>query len=604
MNISPITLEVLRHAFESVAEQMTATITRSSYSAILKEGKDCSSAIFDVQGRLIAEGANVPIHLNCLSPVLETVLKAYFPLDKFRPGDLIVTNDPYAGGESKGSHHTNDIVAIQPIFWQDNLTGFATVMVHHRDVGGMWPNNNAWNEEIWQEGLRLAPIKLYSGGQLSEQLLSLILNNTRAPYHMRGDLMAQISACTTGVNAMRKLADKYGIDLLVGAAEELMRYSDRRTRAELLSIPNNTYEHEEYILEDGTAGGPYRLKVTIHVKDGELLIDYSGTDPQIKGPTNAPWSATYSATLYAIRCLTDPTIPSNDGCKNAITIQAPKGSLVNCQLPAATFQRMVVCHSLVDLVMGALAPAIPERVMADSCGCIYNDATGINLNSHGRGGDMDHRQKWSDGPSQGGLGARPTQDGVSAMACHVTNVANPPVEVTEIEAPVLIVERALRPDSGGPGKHRGGLGQIYTWKALAHDVRFSWTSQKTVIPPMGLFGGKAGTPNRWVLKQNNVEEQILDKAIGTAELKHSDSVTCEMAGGGGYGNPLERDPKAVQEDVRMGFVSLSSARDDYGVSIHAETFAIQMDETMALRDQLNKNLTTQAPVIPIVHQER
>lgn len=588
MQISPITLEVIRHAFESVAEQMTATITRSSYSAILKEGKDCSSAIFDRNGRLIAEGANVPIHLNCLTPVLETVLLHYFPADKFQPGDLILTNDPYAGGQSRGSHHTNDIVAIQPIFYRNDLLGFATVMVHHRDVGGMWPNNNAWNEEIWQEGLRLEPIKLYSAGQLDEQLLALILNNSRAPYHMRGDMMAQISACYTGIGAMNKLAEKYGLEMLLSAADELMSYSERRTRAELEAIPNGDYQHEELILEDGTAGGPYKLKVTIHVENGSLIVDYSGTDPQIKGPVNAPWSAAYSATLYAIRSLTDPFIPSNDGCNRAVTMYAPPGSLVNCQSPAATFQRMVVCHSLVDLIMGALAPAIPERVMADSCGCIYNDATGINLETHGLGGDMDHRQKWSDGPSQGGLGGHSGLDGVSAMACHVTNVANPPVEVTEIEAPVLILERSLRCDSGGPGKFRGGLGQIYSWRALAHSVRFSWTSQKTAIPPQGVFGGKPGATGKWLLRSDNGKEQPLRYAIGTKELDYGDEVTCLMAGGGGYGDPLERNPQSVLADVRLGLISLENALKDYGVMIDPDQMEIDLEATTRLREGRNK----------------
>ena len=586
MKISPIALEVMRHAFESVAEQMTATITRTSYSAIVKEGKDCSSALFDSRGRLIAEGANVPIHLNCLTPVLETTLTHYFPLASLSPGDVILTNDPYAGGSSKGSHHTNDIVLIRPIFWREQVLGFATIMVHHRDVGGMWPNNNAWNEEIWQEGLRLPPTRLYRGGQLDEQILALILNNTRSPYNMRGDLLAQVSACAAGDNAMRRLADKYGAELLIASAEDLMDYSERRVRAELATIREGSYEHEELILEDGTAGGPYRLKGRIEARNGELLVDYADTDGQIKGPVNAPWSASYSATLYALRCLSDPTIPSNDGCRRPITMRAPEGSLVNCTLPAATFQRMVVCHSLVDLIMGALAPAIPERVMADSCGNIYNDATGINLETHGRGGDTDHRQKWSDGPSQGGLGARATKDGVSAMACHVTNVANPPVEVTEIEAPVLVLERGLRPDSGGPGRYRGGLGQVYSWRALARDVRFSWTSQKTRIPPQGLLKGKPGQCGRWVVTLANSEPRVLERAIGVSNLEHGDTVTCEMAGGGGYGDPFLRDPEKVRQDVMDGLVTLQSARQDYGVVIKdMETCIIDWSATQALRNQ-------------------
>jgi len=584
MNVNPITLEVLRHAFESVAEQMTATVSHASYSDVIKEGKDCSSAIFDQQGRLVAEGANVPIHLGCLTPVLETVLTHFFPVGGLAAGDIILTNDPYAGGGSKGSHHTNDIITIRPVFQDQDLLGFVAIMVHHGDVGGMWPGNGAWNLDIWQEGLRLQPIKLYRAGQLDEQLLTLILNNSRTPYKMRGDLMAQISACATGARALERLAEKYGIELLTASAETLMDYSERQTRSILATIPDGRYEHQEFILEDGTSGGPYRLKVVVEVKGSELVVDYSGTDPQIKGPINAPWSATYSATHYALRSLMDKTIPSNQGCFRPITVVAPEGSLLNCSLPAATYQRMVVCHSVVDLIMGALADAMPDRVMGDSCGCIYNSGTGINLDTHNHGGDVEHRQGWSDCCSHGGLGARASKDGISAMACHVTNVANPPVEVTEIGAPVLILERSLRPDSGGPGQHRGGLGQIYIWKSLAHDVRFSWTSQKTKVPPQGLFGGHPGKTGRWVVSRTGQDDCELDHSIGTAELDYGDTVTCFMAGGGGYGDPLSRDPEAVRQDLLRGLVSPESAQTDYGVVIsEAETCQIDIAATQALR---------------------
>ncbi|MCA9983429.1 MAG: hydantoinase B/oxoprolinase family protein, partial [Anaerolineales bacterium] len=440
----------------------------------------------------------------------------------------------------------------------------------------------------WQEGLRLAPIKLMVGGQLVEPLLALILNNTRSPYHMRGDLMAQLSACQVGVAGMQKLAAKYSLTQLLAVAEALMNYSERRTAAELSQIPNGRYEHEELILEDGVAGGPYRLKVAIQVQDGRLTVDYAGTDGQIKGPINAPWSATYSATLYAIRCLTDPTIPSNDGCNRAITLHAPERSLVNCRLPAATFQRMVVCHSLVDLLLGALAPALPHKVIGDSCGNIYNDATGINLETHGRGGDTDHRQKWSDGPSQGGLGARSFKDGVSAMACHVTNVANPPVEVTEIEAPVLVLERSLRVDSGGAGQFRGGLGQLYRWRGLAHEIRFSWSSQKTAIPPQGVFGGRPGAPGKWLWQPRGEDARPLTASIGTAELAYGDEMTCLLAGGGGYGDPLTRDPAAVAHDVRLGLVSAAAARAEYGVVLLADSCSVDLAATSLLRQEMKK----------------
>jgi N-methylhydantoinase B len=215
--------------------------------------------------------------------------------------------------------------------------------------------------------------------------------------------------------------------------------------------------------------------------------------------------------------------------------------------------------------MGALARAIPEKVMGESCGCIYNSGTGVNCETHNRGGDVEHRQGWSDCCSHGGLGARAHKDGISAMACHVTNVANPPVEVTEIGAPVLILERSLWPDSGGAGQYRGGLGQIYIWKSQAYDVFFSWTSQKTRIPPQGLFGGKPGKSGRWFVRRNGQEEIELKESIGNLQLGYGDTVTCFMAGGGGYGNPLLRDPEAVRQDVVRGLVSIKNAKDEYGV---------------------------------------
>ena len=584
MSVNPITLEVIRHAYEFVAEQMTAKVSQTSYSDVVKEGKDCSSAIFDRQGRLIAEGANVPIHLSCLTPVLDTVLTHYFPADTLVPGDVILTNDPYAGGESRGSHHTNDIISIQPTFWEEKLLGFVALMVHHSDVGGMWPGNSGWNLEIWHEGLRLQPVKLYKAGKLEDQLLTLILNNSRSPYKMRGDLMAQVSACATGVRAVERLAEKYGSELLSASAQELMDYSERQTRAALAAIPDGRYEHEELILEDGTAGGPYRLKVAIDVRGSDVVLDYTGTDCQIKGPVNAPWSATYSATHYTLRCIIAQDIPSNDGCQRPITIIAPEGSLVNSRLPAACYQRMVVCHSLVDLIMGALAPAIPDQVMGDSCGCIYNSGTGINLETHGRGGDVEHRQGWSDCCSHGGLGARAHNDGISAMACHVTNVANPPVEVTENGSPVIILERSLRTDSCGAGQYRGGLGQVYVWKSLANDVLFSWTSQKTRIPPQGLFGGKPGQSGRWVVQRPDGQEFVLEQSIGTLELGFGDTVTCYMAGGGGYGDPFLRDPEAVRQDVLRGLISIERAREEYGVVIQdPKTCEIDLAFTEMLR---------------------
>jgi len=329
-----ILLEVMNNALRSVAEQMSATMVRSSYSTIVKEMMDCSSAIFDSEGRLLAEGANIPIHLNCLGPCLNTVLTKFFSREQMHPGDIILTNHPYAGGESLGSHHTKDIIMIAPIFYEDaELVGFSVTMLHHRDIGGTW-TGDSWTVEIWQEGLLVEPVKLYDRGVRNEAVWKIILNNTRAPRDMKGDLMAQISGCNIGSKGFNQIISKYGLELVKDTIDELLSYSERLTRAEIESIPDGVYTHEESILDDGYQGGPYTLKLSVIVEGSEITFDYTGTAPQIKGPINSPLSATISATYYTMRCLTNPTIPTNQGCHRPVRVIAPSGTLVNCTMPA------------------------------------------------------------------------------------------------------------------------------------------------------------------------------------------------------------------------------------------------------------------------------
>lgn len=584
-----ILVEVVNNAFRSVAEQMSATMVRSSYSTIVKEMMDCSSAIFDNQGRLLAEGANVPIHLNCLGPCLNTVLTKFFKKVDLNPGDLIVTNHPYAGGESLGSHHTKDLIMIAPIFIDDNeLIGFSVTMLHHKDVGGVW-TGDSWTVEIWQEGFLMEPVKLYDKGIRNEALWNVMLNNTRTPRDMRGDLMAQISACNIGIKGLQQISNKYGMDLLTEIIEELLDYSERITRKEILSIKDGTYEHEAKVLDDGYAGGPYTLKLTVTVKGDNIIFDYTGTDKQISGPINSPLSATISATYYTMRCITDPHIPSNQGCHRPIEVIAPKGTLVNCQMPIGCFQRMVVDHILVDLIMGAMSKAIPDKVMADSCGTNYDFCSGTNLETHARGGEITHRQYWGE-IVPGGLGARAFSDGVTIMACHVTNCPIPPLEAQEIEAPMLFVERSILPDSEGAGKFRSGFAQRRKWKLVGYDGIFSRVSQKFKIPPQGLFGGMSGITSKWIINEGKENEDILEYAMGDVIfLNYGDTITCITASGGGYGNPFERDMEKVAEDVEMGLVSISNAKDKYGVIIDPETLKININESLEYREAPNKH---------------
>lgn len=551
--IDVITSEVIRSALESLSEQMTDTMERTSYSVILKEGKDCSSSLFDAQGRLMAEGANIPVHVNALGPCLKAMLKEHFPIESLEPGDVILTNDPYVGG-STGAHHTSDFIVYYPIFYNGELIAFSTIFAHLAGTAGQDPEG--WHETIFDEGLRIPPIKLYRRGELDEQLFKLILANTNSPYEQRGDILAQVAGARVGAKGLLALVDKYGWDVLQEAIEAQIEYARERTKNQILQIPDGRYTAESQILEDGSMGGPYSIRLAVEVTGDEILFDFTGTDPAMPGPQNCPMSATISATLFGLLALMPSDIPKNEGPNSQIRIVAPVGSLVDPRPPRAVYQRMALTHRIVDMIFQALAPAIPDAVNAESCGLVYMNGTAINLETHPTGGDLTGRHLWlNQGPSVGGLGASAHGDGLSAMASWMTNVATPSIEGMEIAAPVLYTQRSLRPDSGGPGKHRGGLGTIVKWKALGYDVQVSHTSQRYAIPAQGLFGGEPGSPSRWVVNEGTDREYDLPPSGPTIELEHGDTLSLYSAGGGGYGPPEERPKELIDRDVKFGYVT-------------------------------------------------
>lgn len=556
--VNPITLEIVRNALTMIAEQIARRMIRSGTSYIIKEMEDCSAALFDARGRLLSESASIPIHLNCIGITLKTVLDHYFPVDTWRPGDVVITNDPYAGGGSLSSHHTNDIIAFHPVFVDERLAGFTALNVHHMDIGAMWMGTRGWGVEIWQEGLRIPPLKLIREGRRDEALMALILNNTRVPMILENDLMAEAAGIQVGAEEFSALFANFGTATVLACFDELIRQSELRTRAEIASIPDGIYRHEEKILDDGAKGGPYTLKLAMTVAGDTITFDFTGTDTQIDGPINAPLSATMAATYYVMKCITDPTIPNTEGCNVPVTIIAPAGSLVNAQLPAACFQRMIVCHTIVDLVMGAVAQASPERAMADSCGCLYNSTVAPNLDT----GEIGVASE----VVPGGIGATALGDGLDVMSCHVTNCPIPPIEATETEAPVLYLRREYAPDTGGAGRWRGGVGQVLEYKVLGKKPLFHHTSQKSVITPQGMLGGLPGAGGGWVINRGTETERRLEYAIGDVEfLNQGDTVTHVSPGGGGYGAPLERERESVLADVRAGLVSPEAALALYNV---------------------------------------
>lgn len=564
-HLNTITVEVIRHALESLAEQMTEIMTQTSYSPTLKEGKDCSSSLFDVDGRLIAEGASIPVHLNALGPCLKAILKDYISVSDLQPGDIILTNDPYLGG-SRGAHHTADYIVYCPIFFNDEIVGFSSIFAHLAGAGGADPEG--WHTSIYEEGLRLPPVKFFSRGVRNEELMQIILANTDDPYSHKGDLMSQVSGSRVGAQGFCDLLRRYGRDTVFAAIESQIAYTEKRTRSQIEQIPDGQYSTSTQILEDESMGGPVTLALRIDIAGSNITFDFTGTDPAFEGPINCPESATISSCLFGLQALMPSDIPKNEGSSASVTIVAPEGTLVNPLAPAAVYQRMAITHQIVDMIFDALGEIVPERVVANSCGLIYAYCTGVNSETHGVGGDMLGRKGWyqGTGPSTGGLGARATKDGLSGYPSWMTNVSSPSIETMEVDAPVLFLAKELVTDSGGAGKQRGGLGLRLQWKNLADSTLFSHTSQRSAIPPQGIMGGKPGSPSRWIVNEGRPDENQLPNQAGeTMSLKYGDDVTLYTPGGGGYGDPLERDRDALRADIEAERVSERSARELYGL---------------------------------------
>jgi len=567
LRVDPVTLEIVRNGLVAVSQRITRRMIRSAKSFIVKEMEDCSASILDARGQLLAEESGVPIQLSTVGLCLKTLLESYFPIESWHPGDVVLTNDPYAGGGSLAATHTNDYLAFHPMFHEGRLVAFSGLMVHHLDIGGMNMGTRGWGTEIYQEGLRLPPMKIVDRGRVDEKVMSVILNNTRTPDILENDLVSQISSVQVAGGDISDMFRKYGTGVMLASFSELMDQSERRTRLAIASIPDGVYRHEEPVLDDGAKGGPYYLRLTLTKRDSELRFDFTGTDAQIKGPINCPLATTMSAVFYSVRCITDSSIPSTEGCIRPIEVIAPPGTLVNCRPPAAVYQRMIVCHSIVDLVMGALAQAVPERVMGDSSGCLYN----YSIATHPETG----KRVMFGEVVPGGIGATARADGVDVLACHVTNCHIPPIEAIEMESPVLYLRREMRSDSGGAGRYRGGVGQVLSYKVLGHDPQLHYTSQKSVSLPQGVATGRPGDGGRWVVNEGLPGERRIPFQIGDIEpIQEGDTVTHYTPGGGGYGSPHQREPERVRDDVRAGVVSPEAAWRSYGVRIDPDTFEI------------------------------
>ncbi len=533
--IDAITLEVLRHAFTAVAEEMNANLIRSAYSPNIKERRDCSSALFDAEGQMIAQAESIPVHLGAMPFSVAAAVEA---VESFSPGDVVVLNDPYAGGA-----HLPDITFVAPVFAEGRLIALVANRAHHADVGGKEPGSLAGDTvEIYQEGLRIPPIRLWRRGVVDRDLLELVLLNVRTSGERWGDLRAQYAACRTGIDRLSEVIDRFGLETVSEGMGAILDYAERRMRAEIARIPDGTATFDDVLDDDGVTDEPISIRVSVTVDGDRITFDFAGTAPQVRGPVNAVLAVTTSATYYAVRAMTDPEIPPNAGCYRPIAIDAPLGSVVNPEPPAPVVGgNLETSQRVVDVVLGALGRLVPERAIAACQGSMNNLAIG--------GTDPRIDRPYSIYETiAGGFGARPTRDGVDGIHSHMTNTLNTPIEALEIAYPLRVERYELRKGTGGAGRTRGGLGVRRDIRSLGPDARVSLLTERRRQRPYGIAGGESGSPGENVLIRD--DEEIMLPAKGSLSLAYGEIISVRTPGGGGYGPPDERDPEAIDADRR------------------------------------------------------
>jgi N-methylhydantoinase B len=569
----PIEFELFKNALFGVADEMALTVFRTTYSGVLKDNMDYSTALFDGAGVLVAQGLTLPGHLGSMPTAIAAVKEAF--AGRIHPGDVFILNDPFAGGM-----HLPDVFIFQPIFREGAGApiAWAGTVCHHTDVGGRVPGSNASDStEIYQEGLRVPPLKLYERGARNETLFALIEKNVRVPVKVFGDLRAQLAACHIAEQAMLEIAAHYGAEKLAQYMTELVDYAERMTRAALRELPDGVYDFLDHIDDDGIdVGKPIPLKVTITKAGDQVEVDWTGTSPQVKGAINNTLSYTKSASYCAIRSILPQNIPTNEGVFRAIHVTAPAGTIANGVLPAACAARGLTGFRMVDCLFGALAKMLPDQVFAASDG----GNTGVSIGGY----HADRAPFIYVDFTCCAWGARPYADGLDGNSHIYANMASQPIEVTETEQPLQITAYEFIQDAMGPGKFRGGAPFRREYKLLAEEAVLQVRSDRRDFRPFGLYGGGPGRPSMNYLNPDENPAPLPSKL--TMNIKKGDLFRHEVAGAGGWGDPLERDPALVLKDVLNEFVSERSASEDYGVVLAGTPPALVAPLTAALRQQI------------------
>ena len=573
--LDPITLGVVWGALQSIAVEIGTAVQRTAYSEQAREGQDFSVAVFDPAGRMVAQGPYSPGHMGAMSFAVRHALAAH-PLETLRPGDGVLLNDPLLG-----SGHLPDFFITQPVFSSGELVGFVVNIVHHTDVGGQRPGSQGVVGifDYHQEGLRIPPTRVWREYREDEAVIGLIAANTRTPDKVLGDLRAQRSALRVGELRLQELVERYGRAVLSAAMEQILARTEASVRAAVRAIPDGRYTFEDFLDDWGPGTDPLRVCVTVTVEGDAITVDYAGSSPQTPSGLNSYINYTRSYSYAAVKCLTDPLGPMNEGAFRPVTVSAPEGSFLNPRPPAGGGPRALICYRIFEAVLGALAPALPERVAAAASHMANPTFGGWD---RGRG-----RRFVAYELVLSGTGARATKDGCEAMA-WAFNAANIPVEAQEARHPIVVERFELIRDTGGAGKFRGGCGIRRDLRFLADDGKLTNLTDRQRIPAWGLFGGRPGALGRTVI--NPGPDEVVVHGKESRDFGYGDVVSFQQPGAGGYGDPFERDLAQVLEDVREELVSPASARADYAVVITGTGLDLRVDEpaTHTLRQQRKK----------------
>ncbi|MCZ6677407.1 MAG: hydantoinase B/oxoprolinase family protein [Candidatus Poribacteria bacterium] len=563
----PIKFEVIRNALVEATEEMTIALRRSAYSTNIKTRADFSCAFFDSELQPVAQAFTQPVHLGSLSELVPRVIREYGP-ENISPGDAILSNDPYLGGV-----HLNDITLISPVYHNEELFGYVANLAHHVDVGGGAPASIGAFREVYQEGVIIPPVKLVQGGQIVSDIFRLILAQIRSKRETAGDFRAQVAANTTGVRRLGALLDRMGAETIAFYIDQLLTYTERRTRAEIAKLPQGAFTADGYVDNDGFTDEPVHLVAKMVIDDDGVLFDLTGCDPQRRAPVNSTYAQTFSACAYVLKSLIEPDVPVNAGFYRLVRIIAPEGTVVNCTPPAPVVGGWETQVRLSDVLLKALASAIPDRIPAGTKAMMCQVGFG---SIDPRTGELYAFYE----TLAGGYGGRATRDGPDAVQTHGQNTENAPIEETEINYPVRILRYELVDDSEGPGEQRGGLGLRRDY-LFDHEVSFTILADRDRWGPWGLFDGLPGQVARYVLNPDDEAATLGSKV--TVQLKPGDVISLRTCGGGGYGPPEDRDAQRVLRDVRDGKVSPERARDVYKVVINTVDWTVDAKETARLR---------------------